>query len=152
MHPQFDVHQVLQIVGPTASLLFAAWIFLQYLNQRFIESVARLRELAENLRTSETKDDRRSDSLRDQIGLYRRRCTLMRQATNVGLVAALMLLSTLTLAGIVTVFGRSTVLDVVGVCTAIGGLVLVMVATGIVFLENRLVAKALTSELTDLEL
>ncbi len=151
MVADFDIQQVLQVIGPTASLLFAAWIFLQYLNQRFTESVERLRDLAENLRQA-TKEDRRRASVVEQIKLYQRRCVLMRWATHTGLVAAVLLLITLTLAAIVTVFHGPSAFGVVAVVCAWVGLTLVVAATVLVVRENMLVGDALRSELADLDL
>ncbi len=145
----FDLAKLLQTIGPTASLLFAAWIFLQYLNQRYIESVSRLRDLAENLRGREAQGPR-LDSLRDQLQIYQRRCALMRQATNLGLVAAMLLTATLVLGAVVTISPTLEVLSPVGVLFALVGLLLVMVAAGFVIVENGLIARALDSETTDL--
>ncbi len=39
----FELKDVLQTAGPTASLVFASWIFLQLLSQKFQESFSRYR-------------------------------------------------------------------------------------------------------------
>jgi hypothetical protein len=146
----FDLARLLQTIGPTASLLFAAWIFLQYLNQRYIESVSRLRDLAENLRAGDP-NERRLKSLRAQLEIYPHRCELMRKATNLGLLAAMLLTATLVMGALVTISPAFEVLSPVGVVCAVAGLVLVMVAAAMVMRENGLIARALDSETMDLD-
>ncbi len=150
MTPDFDIKAVLDAVGPTASLLFAAWIFLQYLNQRYIESVKRLRELIQE-RRDQPADAQGSGPLTDQVAMYRRRCFLMSRATDVGLAGAICLIATLISGAFVTVFDGPALLAAAACCAAMIGLSLVLVATVIVIVENRLMANALRSELSDLD-
>lgn len=150
MTPDFDIKAVLDAVGPTASLLFAAWIFLQYLNQRYIESVKRLRALIRE-RRDRPGDAEGSDSLDDQVAMYRRRCFLMSRATSIGLVGAILLLATLISAAVVTVFDGPAWLSAAACFGAMIGLALVLVATGFVLVENRLIETALRSELSDVD-
>jgi hypothetical protein len=151
MTPDFDLKAVLETVGPTASLLFAAWIFLQYLNQRYIESVKRLRELIQQ-RRDQPKEADGSDRLSDQVAMYRRRCLLMSRATNIGLAGAMCLLATLISGAFITVFDGPSILAAVASFGAMVGLGLVLVATVYVVVENRLMTTALRSELSDLDL
>jgi hypothetical protein len=80
---EFDLKDLLEAVGPTASLIFAAWIFLTFLQARYTAAYERFRALIAELRSHRGQDQRRT-SLRQQILLYKRRCEQMRLATNIG--------------------------------------------------------------------
>jgi hypothetical protein len=92
--PDFDLKDLLQAVGPTASLIFAAWIFLSYLQARYTAAYQLYRSLIAEFRSHHEPDERRA-SLHAQIREYRRRCELMRRATNIGVASAIVLISAL---------------------------------------------------------
>src|SRR5438132_181530 len=92
--PDFDLRDLLQALGPTASLIFAAWIFLNFLQARYSSAYDRYRALLAELRTHHDQDKRR-ESLRAQILAYKRRCEQMRLATNIGVFSAILLISAL---------------------------------------------------------
>jgi hypothetical protein len=83
---EFQLKDLLQAVGPTASLIFAAWIFLSFLQSRYTSAYERYRSLLQEFRTHEAKD-RRRETLQDQILEYKRRCEQMKTATNIGVIA-----------------------------------------------------------------
>ena len=43
----FDLSNVLKAIGPTASIVFAAWIFMGFLQQRYDTAVARYQDMIE---------------------------------------------------------------------------------------------------------
>src|SRR3954462_13167604 len=92
--PDFDLKDLLEAVGPTASLIFAAWIFLSYLQARYTAAYHLYRALVAEFR-SHDEHDKRGRSLRAQIREYRRRCELMRSATHIGVLSAIVLISAL---------------------------------------------------------
>jgi hypothetical protein len=141
-----DLKELLETIGPTASLVFAAWIFLSYLQARFEAAAVRYRELLDEFR--EQRASARHDSVRRQILLYKRRCTWMRRATDIGVVSAMLLIATLVI-GAINVAAPNDVLPIVAAVCAIVGLSLVIAAASLVLLENRLMQRALDDESTD---
>jgi hypothetical protein len=80
--PDFELKDLLQAIGPSASLIFAAWIFLSFLQSRYSSAYEHYRQLIAELRTHR-EQDRRLQSLCRQILAYKRRCEQMRWATNI---------------------------------------------------------------------
>ncbi|MDB5581179.1 MAG: conserved rane protein of unknown function [Bradyrhizobium sp.] len=145
---QFDLEDLLQAVGPPASLIFAAWIFLSFLQQRYVAAFERFRELTSEYRRGD--DGERHRSVGRQIGIYRRRCEWMRFATNIGIVSAILLISTLVIAALNVVTGGLAFLPPIAAFCAIVGLLLVIAAAAIVYIENDLLSEALDDELSDI--
>src|SRR3954470_17003472 len=99
----FKSKDFLEAIGPSASLIFASWIFLSFLQTRYTAAYERYRSLIDERRQNLTQkpdegvtdEDRHQRSLGGQIGLYRRRCEHMRLATNIGVIAAMLLIITI---------------------------------------------------------
>lgn len=144
-----DLKELLQTIGPTASLVFAAWIFLSYLQTRYEAAAVRFRELLNEYR--EEMNSSRHQSVRRQILLYQRRCACMRRATNIGVVSAMLLIFTLII-GALNVVAPNDILPPIAACLAIVGLALVVLAASFVLFENRLMQRALDDELSDVNL
>jgi hypothetical protein len=89
-----DLPNILKSIGPAASIVFAAWIFMGFLQQRYDAAIARYREMIEKCRSGDLSDDRRGN-LKDQVLIYRKRCHLMSRANLAGLLAAILLIFTL---------------------------------------------------------
>jgi hypothetical protein len=104
----FELKDLLQAIGPTASLVFAAWIFLGFLETRYVAAFERYGELADDYRKG--VPGRRHDAVQSQIRLYRRRCEWIRLSTNIGVVSAIALLCTLILAALNVIFSGQAVL------------------------------------------
>jgi hypothetical protein len=66
----FDLKDVLEAIGPSAALVFASWIFLGFLEQRYVAAYERFRKLVEEYRANQSSKTRHQN-LRDQIRLYR---------------------------------------------------------------------------------
>jgi len=145
----YSLKDVLQAVGPTASLIFAAWIFLSFLQQRYTTAYEMYRSLIDEYRQGNLHDQRKR-SVRDQIMMYKHRCEQMRLATNIGVIAAMLLISTLIAAAIYTVFPEAMFLKHVSTACAIIGLLLVICAAVVVVRENLQLQRVIDSELTDL--
>lgn len=143
----FQLKDVLDAVGPTASLVFAAWIFLSYLQARYTAAAERYRELADNYRNG--AEGNRARSVSRQILLYKRRCDLMCIATDIGVVSAMLLISALVLAAFEVVLPLHHAIAYVGTTCAIVGLLLVIAAAVCVLFENRLMQQAMQDELSD---
>ena len=144
-----DLKELLQTVGPTASLVFAAWIFLSYLQTRYEAAAIRFRELLDEYR--DEKNSQRHQSVRRQILLYQRRCSCMRRATNIGVVSAMLLILTLIL-GALNVVAPNRLWPSIGAVLAIVGLGLVVLAASLVLYENKLMQRALDDEMSDVDL
>lgn len=144
----FSLKEFLGAIGPTASIVFAAWIFMGFLQQRYASAYDRYRALIAEVRSAEHSVARRSN-LRDQVRLYRRRCELMRTATNVGLAAAILLIATLILGGAEVALGSSPWLNLAAAATAVLGLLLVMAGAVLVIIENSIIGRMLEGEMLD---
>ena len=146
----FALKDLLEAIGPTASLVFAAWIFLSFLEQRYVAAFERFRELTNEYRSN--AESRRHESVRTQVRLYRRRCELIRLATNIGVVSAILLLATIVLGGLNVVFPGHRLVPPLAAVLAISGLMLVIASAVIVLVENTLTGRALAEDVSDLEL
>jgi ferric-dicitrate binding protein FerR (iron transport regulator) len=141
---------ILQSVGPAASLIFAAWIFLSFLQQRYVAAFQQYRSLVDGFRQHEGNPVRR-DALEAQVRSYRRRCDLMRWSTNVGAVAAICFLVGL-LAGLAdSLKPLHDSLTAIGAGAIALGFLLVIIAAVITLIENTMSAPSLDDEVRDLE-
>jgi hypothetical protein len=155
---QFTMKEFLEAIGPSASLIFASWIFLSFLQTRYTAAYERYRSLIDERRQNlkkkpdegVTDEDRHQRSLGGQIGLYRRRCEHMRLATNIGVIAAMLLIITILCGGLQVIAPDAAVIRVVGATAAVVGLAMLMVAAAFVLLENSLIRHAMDDEPADL--
>jgi Protein of unknown function (DUF2721) len=81
--------------------VFAAWIFMSFLQNRYSAAFQLYRELIQQCREGQMSYNREGN-VREQVLLFKRRFELMRLATNFGLVAAILLITTL-IGGIIDV-------------------------------------------------
>jgi hypothetical protein len=144
----FDLKDVLQTIGPNAGLLFAAWIFLQFVQTRYIASYDQYRALIDLYRGA-SGNERRRGSLGEEIFVYRRRCEQMRIATNLGVASAIALITSLVAAALTSML-RLDFLKFVSAPLAIIGLLLVAAAAVLVYKENNELRSAMDRELSDL--
>jgi hypothetical protein len=147
--PDFDLKDLLEAVGPTASLIFAAWIFLTFLQARYTSAYERFRALIAELRAHREHDQRRT-SLRQQILIYKRRCEQMRLATNIGVTSAILLITALIGAALGTMYDTVSAWKYLTACCAVIGLLLVIWAAVLVLIENFTLQRLLDSDLSDI--
>jgi hypothetical protein len=145
----FELKDFLEALGPSASLIFAAWIFLSFLQSRYTAAYERYRALISEYREG-VEDDKRRHSIRDQILLYKQRVEQMRKATNIGVIAAILLIATLVTAGLNVMLGELPLFKYMSSLCALTGLVLVAIAAAYVIRENTLIQNALEQEPADL--
>ena len=143
-----DLANVLKVIGPAASLIFAAWIFVGFLQTRYDAAVERYRDIIEKYRTSDLSGSRKAN-LVDQIVHYKRRCELMSKATGCGLVSAILLIFTLISGGLALTFPDVLILKFLSAGAALIGMLLVIAGTVIVILEGRIIYRQIQSELLD---
>jgi hypothetical protein len=148
MGMSFDLSDVLKAVGPAASIIFAAWIFMGFLQQRYDTAVSRYREAISDFRTGKHRPDRH-DNIREQILIFKRRCELMNRACLAGLISAILFLLTLILGELDAVIPHVALLAIVGSISAFGGLMLVIVGTVLVITEASYAHRQLDAELLD---
>jgi hypothetical protein len=139
---------VLKAIGPNASIVFAAWIFMGFLQQRYDSAIDRYRSAVGEYRSGE-HDDIRADNLRDQVVAYRRRCRLMGLALLTGLIAAILLIASLMFGALDVIVPRVPSIALAGTAAALIGFGLVIVAALIVIRESSLVTRELDNELRD---
>ncbi|MCJ2116575.1 DUF2721 domain-containing protein [Methylobacterium sp. J-001] len=144
-----DLANILKVIGPAASIIFAAWIFMGFLQVRYDSAIDRYRELIEKYRTSELSESRKAN-MRDQIFRYKRRCELMGYANIIGLTSAILLIITLIAGGLSLAFPDDNVFKYVSLSLALIGLSLVIVATAIVMREGVITNRQIYNELLDI--
>lgn len=144
----FKLKEIMDAVGPSAALAFAAWLFLQLLQQRYTSAYTRYRDLVDSYRTG--LDGKRRDVIKGEIFLYRKRVLYMLYGANIGMVAAILLLLALISSGLDAVF-KADWLKYIGAGGIIVGLSLVVVSCVIVMVENTLIKGPIEAELEDVE-
>jgi hypothetical protein len=144
----FELSDVLKAIGPAASIIFAAWIFMGFLQQRYDAAVGRYREAISDFRTGSHAPERR-DNIREQILVFRRRCELMNYACVLGLVAAILFLITLLAGELDAIIHNNVVLSILGSVSAFVGLILVIVGAALVIMEASYTHRQLDAELLD---
>jgi hypothetical protein len=144
----FELKNVLSAIGPSASIVFAAWIFMSFLQSRYTTAFQLYRELIQQCRDGRTHGIR-GTNIRDQVMLFKRRFELMKYAVNLGLAAAILLISTLIGGALDVVFPGLSLIKVLSTCCAISGFILVIVAAFLVIKENSIIQRAVNAELLD---
>lgn len=143
-----ELSEVLKAMGPNAAIVFAAWIFMGFLQQRYDSAIDRFREAVGDYRSSDHGDERRAN-LKDQILTYMHRCRLMAWATLSGLIAAILLISSLIFGALDVIMPHHAVIATAGVATSLVGFALVIIAAVIVIAEGRIIHRQLADELRD---
>lgn len=141
---------VLKAIGPNAAIVFAAWIFMGFLQQRYDSAIDRYREAVGDFRSNDHEGDR-AGNLKDQILTYRHRCKLMGKATAVGLVAAILLIASLIFGALDVLIPDVRMIMVADTAASLVGFGLVIVAATIVIVEGRIVHRQLDDELRDVD-
>lgn len=144
----FELKDVVGAVGPSAALAFAAWLFLQLLQQRYSAAYSRYRELVDAMRGS--LQGKRREVVKNEIDVYRKRVRLMMWATNIGLVAAILLVLALVVSGLDAMLHIKW-LKYIGGPAIVLGLLLVLPAAVMVIAENAMIARPIDAELADLQ-
>lgn len=140
--------EVFKAIGPNASIVFAAWIFMGFLQQRYDAAINRYPSAAGDYR-SETHDDSRGDYLKIHLLKYRDRCIVMAWSTIVGPVSAILLIAALIFGALDVIAPENVIITAGGVASLILGFVLVIVAAIIVPVGGGLsIARATTSSPT----
>lgn len=142
------LESVLKATGPNAAIIFAAWIFMGFLQQRYDAAVDRYRGAVGDVRSTDHSSER-ADNLKDQVLRYRRRCQLMARATLVGLISAILLILSLILGAIDAIVPNVSIVAVSGTACLIAGFALVITAACIVIAEGRIVDAQLDEEMRD---
>jgi hypothetical protein len=144
-----DLANIFKAVGPAASIIFAAWIFMAFLQTRYDAAVDRYRSLVEQYRSGDQRDTRRVN-LRDSILVYKKRCEIMNIASVIGLASAVLLIGSLIIGELSLAFPNIDVLKIICICGTLAGLALVIAATAIVIYESLIIHRQLEAELLDL--
>jgi hypothetical protein len=145
---EFQLKEVMEAVGPSAALAFAAWLFLQLLQQRYSAAYSRYRELVDAYRTG--LEGKRREIVKEEILIYKKRVVYMMHSANVGTVAAMLLLTALVCSALNAVF-KLDWLKFIGAPCIILGLFLVIPAAALIIVENRMIRRPIDAELSDLE-
>ncbi|KAA0121260.1 DUF2721 domain-containing protein [Methylobacterium sp. P1-11] len=143
-----DLANILKVIGPAASIIFAAWIFMGFLQARYDSAIDRYRDLIDRYRTSELSGSRKAN-MRDQIICYKQRCELMGRANILGLISAILLILTLIAGEMALALPGIPVLKFASAGFALLGFFLVIAATIVVILEGRITHRQIYSELLD---
>lgn len=144
-----DLANILKVIGPAASIIFAAWIFMGFLQVRYDSAIDRYRELIEKYRTSDLSGSRKAN-MKDQIFRYKQRCQLMGYANIIGLTSAILLILTLIAGGLSLALPDDIVFKYASLILAFIGLSLVIIATIIVMREGMITNRQIYNELLDI--
>jgi hypothetical protein len=144
----FQLKDVLGAIGPNASMIFASWIFMTFLQTRYSGAYDRYRALIDSYRDG--VEGPRKEIIRNEIAVYRRRVDTMRHATNLGMYAAMLLISALIIGALDAVFGHPPAFKYIGTVLSIGGLLLVIWSATKVVHENTLIKQTIGSEVKDI--
>ncbi len=144
----FNITKIFTAIGPAASIIFAAWIFMGYLQARSDSALGRYHAMIGIYRDGNMSEERRSN-VRDQVSVYKRRCELMNTANTVGIFAAILLIFTLISGEISIVVPTFTFLQIVSAGSALLGFALVIVAAVFVLAESSIIQRQLDTELLD---
>ncbi|MBV9824116.1 MAG: DUF2721 domain-containing protein [Alphaproteobacteria bacterium] len=145
----FELPDILKVIGPAASIIFAAWIFMGFLQARYDAAVGRFRSLIGDYRDGDLSEDRRTN-IREIVAAYRRRCRLMNTACIVGLVSAILLLLGLMAGELSVIFPRSDIFKYAGASSAFLGFCLVIAAAVLVIIESLGSQRQLDNECGDI--
>jgi hypothetical protein len=148
MNTNFDLTSVLKVIGPAASIIFAAWIFMGFVQQRYDAAVDRYRSIIGQYRSNELSSERRGN-IRYQVTVYRRRCILMNSANLIGLISAILLIFCLIMGEMDILVPNVTPIKYLSAGSALLGFTLVIVAAGIIVAEGLVARRQLDSELLD---
>ena len=138
----------LKAIGPNAAIIFAAWIYMGFLQQRYDSAVDRFRGAVGDFRSGEHEKER-AKNLKDQILIYKRRCYLMGWATTIGLVSAILLITSLMFGGLDVLMPHTPWIAVAGIATSFAGFALIIVAALIVIAEGQPTDRQLDDEIRD---
>lgn len=139
---------VLKAIGPNAAIVFAAWIFMGFLQQRYDNAIDRFRESVGDYRSNDHAEER-AGNLRSQILTYLHRCRLMGWATLAGLLAAILLIASLIFGALDVLIPQVPLITIGGIASSLAGFALVIAAAVIVIVEGRVVHRQLDDELRD---
>lgn len=142
------ISDVLKAIGPNAAIIFAASIFMGFLQQRYDGALGQYRAAVKEFR-SDDHDKARNENLKDQVLSYQHRCKLMSIATAFGLVALVLLISSLLFSTLDVFVPKSSVVSACGTAAVVGGFILVIAAAVIVLVEGRVVSRLIDNELRD---
>jgi Protein of unknown function (DUF2721) len=120
-----------------------------FLQNRYAQAFQLYRELIQQCREGTMEPSRRAN-VRDQVLLFRRRFELMRLATNRGLTAAILLITTLVGGAVNAVFPDAPIIQGLSVICAIAAFLQVITAAALVVKENSIIQRAMDAELLDL--
>lgn len=126
------VKNVFEALGASAALVFAAWQFLQLLERRHDAVRTRYRSLLDAFR----------EILEEQNGMDRPRAASMLCATHIGMTAAFLLLLSLMISTLDTVF-KADWLKLFGAPASMLRLLLLIPAAILLIMENTLARKTL---------
>jgi hypothetical protein len=143
-----DASAILKAIGPAASIVFAAWIFMGFLQQRYDAAIERYRSMIAQYRKGEVSQWRHGN-IKDEILVYKRRCELMNAASVVGLISAILLILTLIAGELSIILPKEPVPQYATAGCALAGFSLVIVAAIIVIVESVITRRLLDSELLD---
>jgi hypothetical protein len=144
-----NVGDIFKAVGPAASIIFAAWIFVSFLQVRYDSAVERYLDMIKQYRGNEVSASRR-DLLKEEILTYRRRCALMNMASVAGLTSAIILVLSLVSGVVVLVFPALTAVGTLCILLAVLGFLTIIFATAIVMVEGSIIHTQLERQLLDL--
>ena len=123
---QANIGDIFKAIGPAASIIFAAWIFVSF-QVRYYSAMSRYLDAIQQC-LSKKLSDMRLGLLMEEILTYRRRCALINVASSIGFASAITLVSTLIVGELALVFPTFEALTYVAIALGLVGLLLIIAA------------------------
>ena len=151
MSQSFDIAKLVGAASAPVALIIATSIFLSNLTARFTAMFTAARQLTGEFRQDKDKHepDKRSESLRVQLGLYHRRLRLIMKATFWLTMTIFAFIGTVLFTGISMALPDNPVWAIITAVLMVGGLLLLAACVGIEAWENHLGKNALDTEMAE---
>ncbi len=146
---ELNLKDILNTAAPTATLVFAAWIFLGLVSSRLQSAIDRCQALADEYRRGHAQEERKRH-ICEQIRLYRERSRQLQKTMGLGMIAAIFLILTLMNATVSMIRPDLLFLAQISIGCSLGGMLLLMLAVAFMLSENAKLPKALESEVGDI--
>lgn len=147
---EYKLTDLLSSAGATIGIIIAGTIFLQFLSTKYTELSGRLRELAGEYRSAESKTPRHAP-LRTQIQEYRFRLVLLSRASWLGALALLCFLAAVIAGGFSLAYPPVRAIKYVGTLGLLFGLLLMAAAVLLELIESIRARREIYEEVADLD-
>jgi hypothetical protein len=148
MSQPVDVAKLVGAASAPVALIIATSIFLSNLTARYTAMATTARQLTSEFREKEEHDER-AESLRIQLGLYRRRLALIIKATFWLMLAILSFIGTVLFTSLSVVLPNNPAWPIITGSMMLAGLLILVYCVAVEGWENHLAKGALSTEMSE---